>query len=247
MKGSLAQAAALAAHAKARAHDLKLGDDAYWNAHSTFQYVKTVRFLDPLRGVVGTTPHAWLETIPRGCLVDLYMTASHEGIAVSTGPSPGTWLPRWEPTGARHPEQKIWRVDYTLSGTPAVPEIASTTLDSARRRLAAILPRVDDFAASNTDFSSWCQTFQNSQALLQSPKPIAPYHPDILPSEGYTLASQQLLAAAVAAYVFGGMGSWNDGEPSSSKARSLYRELSQELWFSVLEGIVTAVNHGFSA
>src|SRR3989442_14553384 len=45
MNGILAQAAALAAHAKASRVDARAGGDAeYWKHHSTFKYVKSVNF-----------------------------------------------------------------------------------------------------------------------------------------------------------------------------------------------------------
>ena len=78
-------------------------------------------------------------------------------------------------------------------------------------------------------------------------KPTAPYHPDILPPAGYTLAAQQLLAAAVGGFVFGGMGSWNDSAPESADARPQYERLSEELYAAVTGGLVVAINGGMAA
>src|SRR4051794_262143 len=59
--------------------------------------------------------------------------------------------------------------------------------------------------------------------MLTAVEPTAPYHPDILPSAGYTLAARQLLAGAVASFVFGGMGSWNDVVSHRSRTRTKVR------------------------
>src|SRR3989442_9105903 len=72
MNGILAQAAALAAHAKASRVDARAGGDAeYWKHHSTFKYVKSVNFGVRRRRLfrtafetVATEPSEWLARFP---------------------------------------------------------------------------------------------------------------------------------------------------------------------------------------
>ena len=73
---------------------------------------------------------------------------------------------------------------------------------------------------------------------------MAQFHPDILPSAGYTLAARQWLAAEVGGFVFGGMGSWNDGGPVSAQARLEYDRLTEELYSAVTDVLRVAVNTG---
>ncbi|MBW3624663.1 MAG: hypothetical protein KY468_14755 [Armatimonadetes bacterium] len=51
----------------------------------------------------------------------------------------------------------------------------------------------------------------------------------MLPEEGYSLLARQLLATATQAYVFGGMGSWNDIGFEGSLQRE-YEKVSADLY-----------------
>jgi hypothetical protein len=267
MNGILAQTAALTAHAKVHALDPQLGgDDAYWAAHSTFKYVKTVTFLAVKRGLlrssqqeIATTPPGWMTALPRASVIrffslgaagspaahvaSAFVGGTREGIGVSSSGSNDIWIPAWNATGDKYPEQKIWRVQYTMVKDSGIP-LPAPTVVIARERLGKALREITDFAAADSGLSPWCETFQRAADALGAPNPAAPYHPDILPPEGYTLEARQLLAAAVGGFVFGGMGSWNDGGPESSDARQEYEQLSTELYAAVMEGLGVAVNDG---
>lgn len=267
VNGILAQTAALAALAKVHALDPRLGgDDAYWAAHSTFKYVKAVTFVAVKRGFfrssqeeIATTPPGWMTALPRGSVIrffslgaagnlpahvaSAFVGGTREGIAVSSSAANGIWIPAWEATGDKYPEPQIWRVRYTMMKAPGIPPFAPR-VQMARERLGKVLREATDFAAADPGLSSWCETFRKAAAALEAPNPVAPYHPDILPPEGYTLDARQLLAAAVGGFVFGGMGSWNDGGPESSEARQQYDRLSKKLYAAVMEGLGVAVNDG---
>src|SRR5258708_16386767 len=78
-------------------------------------------------------------------------------------------------------------------------------------------------------------------------KPIAPYHPDVLPADGYSLSARQLMAASVAAFVFGGMGSWNDTGFADREMQARYERVTRQLYIAVMDGLVTAVNASVSS
>lgn len=269
MNGELAQTAALAAHAKAHAVDARLGgDDTYWAAHSTFKYVKTItfvvvkrRFLRSSQQQVATTPSGWMAALPPSSLITLFsrgpagslrahiasafVSGTRDGIVVSSNGSGGIWVPSWDLTRDEYPEHKIWRVRYVMVKGSAIPLLAMT-VEEARERLGKILRVAADFAGADLALSSWCETFRKAEDALGAPNPVAPYHPDILPPDGYTLAARQLLAAAVGGFVFGGMGSWNDYSPESSDARQEYERLSEQLYAAVTDGLRVAVNDGMA-
>src|SRR5688572_8706453 len=79
MNGFLAQAAALAAHAQARRLNTSLGgDEAYWRQHSTFRYVRQLRFTVRNRRLfrsseveVATTPPQWMATLSSDARISL--------------------------------------------------------------------------------------------------------------------------------------------------------------------------------
>jgi hypothetical protein len=72
MNGILAQTAALAAHARARLLDTRLGgDEAYWERHSTLKYVRTLKFTTRKAGLfrsaevaIASSPSGWMSTFP---------------------------------------------------------------------------------------------------------------------------------------------------------------------------------------
>jgi hypothetical protein len=71
--------------------------------------------------------------------------------------------------------------------------------------------------------------------------PDIPYHPDLLPA-GYTSEARQLAAMAVKAWVFGGMGSWNDVYFDDRQVAAEYAAISQNLYGALLRALLASVN-----
>jgi len=67
------------------------------------------------------------------------------------------------------------------------------------------------------------------------------YHDDLAPDRALPLAATQILWAAQAAWVFGGMGSWNDLWFEGDD-QSLYEQLSEDLYQLLNVAIVIAAN-----
>jgi hypothetical protein len=55
------------------------------------------------------------------------------------------------------------------------------------------------------------------------------YHSDLMPENAYGMAEQQLLFAASHAWVFGGMGSWNDMGFEDKQVQHRYETVSSAL------------------
>jgi len=73
-----------------------------------------------------------------------------------------------------------------------------------------------------------------------------PYHTDMLPAP-YTPQSRHLSPAAAQAWVFGGMGSWNDIGFVNGAVQSEYRELSGPLYAATLQALPADANEGLRA
>ena len=266
MNGILAQAAALAAHAKASRIDARAGGDAeYWKRHSTFKYVRSVSFVVRRRrllrstlATVATEAAGWMsrfsEVSADGVnLVPIPLSDDlppHIAAAFAGAPDHGIcvagrhlWVGAWTPTHRDDPEQRIWSVTYTSSEPGRLPP-PSMDLGSAREELAVALREIADFAGSDSALSSWCPTFHEAQRDLDRDDPRAPYHPDILPERGYQVRARQLLAGAVRGWVFGGMGSWNDVWVEHCAARARYERVTQRLYAAVTGALAAAVNRG---
>ena len=68
-----------------------------------------------------------------------------------------------------------------------------------------------------------------------------PYYRDLLPA-GYTSEARLLAAMAVKAWVFGGMGSWNDVYFGDQEAAAEYAAISRNLYSTLLRALVASVN-----
>ena len=148
------------------------------------------------------------------------------------------WSGRWAVTARKHPEQRIWSVKVHGVRTHASP-YEGPDLFAATGRLDAALEAVLSLVAGRRYFESWERTFRNARACLFSSAREIEYHPDLLPSEDYDLQARRLLAAASQAWVFGGMGSWND---VALEDDGRYKPFTIELFEAVLDAVLAAAN-----
>jgi hypothetical protein len=255
VNGELAQLVALSAHGNAAL----AGHAAEWDPeNSVFRFVNAVRFVGPSSEASDCT--AWWnllknDGISRLCLVRVPPArrfpgvAEHHEVAFAGGLAAGIlaqsrgnprqiWRAYWQVTEPNHPNRAIWSIEYrsgdvaSLTSLPAWP-----SLDSAAAALAGALRRIRTFAGTQ-ELESWTPWFDQALALLSSPEPVPPTHPDLLPAPGYSLAARQILAAAVRGWVFGGMGSWNDADIPDPA----YESVTRDYFEAVMNGIVAAVN-----
>ena len=151
-----------------------------------------------------------------------------------------SWTGNWAVTIPKHPEQRIWSARFHGSPTDITLR-EGPSLNAATQRLDGALAEVSAFAAGHSLLEDWNKVFLTARALLSSNAPEIPYHPDMLPPNGYSLTARRLVAAASAAWVFGGMGSWNDiavGDPVR------YQVVSAELFEAVFDAVLAGTNSG---
>ena len=67
------------------------------------------------------------------------------------------------------------------------------------------------------------------------------YHGDLVQADLLSLGDLQLFCCAAKAWVFGGMGSWNDVWFGGSDQED-YRELSDRLFSAIVDGLLFATN-----
>ncbi len=151
------------------------------------------------------------------------------------------WAARWE-LGDRHREDsKIWRVTYgrVVADGPSAQAEAGASAEEIRQQLMAHLPEMAEFARAHYE-ERFARAFDVALACLVSPYPIeAPGRlapKNVLPEIG-----AQLLDAVQAAWVFGGMGSWND-LAFGGEAQVQYEALSAELYRLLNTAIMAAAN-----
>jgi hypothetical protein len=152
------------------------------------------------------------------------------------------WEARWLVGNREDPERKIWDVSYRRvdQGRAHLP-FASESLSALKNDLEGVLSRIDAFATRKS-LESFASKFQAAKNVLFSAKPLSKtYHSDLAPTSDIPLEAKQLLAAAQLAWVFGGMGSWND-MGFEGRDQIEYVRISDELYSLLHRAICAAVN-----
>lgn len=157
----------------------------------------------------------------------------------SDGPLPRLWRSQWAVQDRDRPDRRIWVVE--LAGAPvAAPWPAHAVDGSAEEDLRRALAGIGDYA-HRAGLDEWTPWFAEALRILDSSDPAIPYNPDLAPAS-LPLASRRLLAGAVKAWVFGGMGSWNDVALSDPALAREYDRWTAELYSAVLAAVVAVTD-----
>lgn len=258
MNGELAQAVALVAHGNPA---LVRGDGlrGMESSNSTFQYVRSVTFEVErrLRGRVAVASvDDWVRALRRASIGRLSLIAG--GAAPAAFANQGTWgvlghgrertsawYARWgvnkDGVDPADPKPRLWEVTYGLSASDGTVELGPPEVVATASLLREAVIEARSFASTHglEPFAAW---FGDALSLGDSPRPVPPYHGDMLPLSGYSLEARQLLAMATRSWVFGGMGSWNDVGFRDHAVQAQYDEITTRLYRAVLDGIRTATN-----
>ncbi|PKO19091.1 MAG: hypothetical protein CVU39_00640 [Chloroflexi bacterium HGW-Chloroflexi-10] len=151
------------------------------------------------------------------------------------------WYPKWETGG---PKEKPWSVEYRALMFPYSHAVPPVDLDLVKIRLGMAIAQALEFSSKQPAMENgyWIPRFTEALALLNSTNLITSFPAEILPESGYCLEARQILAAAAQAYVFGGMGSWNDMGFSDPALEKEYERISTELYEAIKMGTTLATN-----
>lgn len=150
------------------------------------------------------------------------------------------WAARWEVGDKNAKDRRIWRVAY---GCVAKADTQASSIDLHKRaaELRGALSNCRLFAEGN-DLDNFARCFRNAIETIESKgEKRYGFHKDLAVESTVSLLAEILLDACQSAWVFGGMGSWNDlyFEGESMKK---YNELSERLYQAVNNAIVDAAN-----
>jgi hypothetical protein len=120
-----------------------------------------------------------------------------------------------------------------------LPEIKILSLDTTKLYLTEIFTDLIEFTKRNK-LQNWEKIFQNAKDYLSNTNSNDLLAEGYLPEDCFSLETQQILAACDMAWVFGGMGSWND--LSSVDDYDLYNRLTANLWDTLCKSIAAAIN-----
>ena len=267
MQGTIAQPAALAIFG----NDVLRGYSRqnFWPTATVFKFCKAVKFValsgqatKPTESPFAEDPMQWIARLRDEGTTRLHIhavTGSAPGISdrMSVGFVEGggrwlietqrarvsdLWQARWQTVNRDDPDQKIWEVAYFRidQGRPHIP-LQTKSLAALRQDLMMVLSKIEAFAARQK-LEYFAGAFRKATGLLSSDDPLSEtYHSDLAPTPAMPLEAKRLLAAVQAAWVFGGMGSWNDLGFDGDDQRE-YDALSVELFSLLNQTLCVAIN-----
>ena len=242
---------------------------AFQSQNSTFTFCESVDFLEAPQGlptkkagIWAANPHDWFERLRKANVHTLKISHGPSGrtdiadrILVGFAGGGGRWLietrsadradyweARWQVGNRERRDKKIWRVSYIRIHTGNPPAYGQADdLTQLKAELRECLGDIADFSRSHK--LDWFRAaFESGIARLDSNAPLEGlYHQDIAPPGFLSLSANQLLGSVEAAWVFGGMGSWND-QSFEGESRTRYEELSERLFRLLNKAIVASVN-----
>ncbi len=151
------------------------------------------------------------------------------------------WIARWEVWNQKAPENRIWRVTYGRVASGVTAMLKSADLADIITRLTESLRDIHAFSAKH-ECGGFTQRFADALDTLESGgKNLHGYHKDLAPDGFLPAEAAAILDAAQSAWVFGGMGSWNDMGFDGDDEKQ-YERVSEQLFQVVTEAIVAAAN-----
>ncbi|MCL2296290.1 MAG: hypothetical protein FWC29_04325 [Methanomassiliicoccaceae archaeon] len=152
------------------------------------------------------------------------------------------WANRWMVTDKNAADRRIWTVNYGALSARHPTNDLQIDNQTVKNELRRVLSEIADFA-SEQDLQSWAEQFDRSMTVLDSSSPEEDFQPrDLIPLENYSLTAKQIIFSAGSAWVFGGMGSWNDLGFDDEADNEKYDDLSEQLYSKINEAIIAGIN-----
>ncbi len=268
MQGPLAQMFALTCHGNAALHGRPLAP--FLASNSTCQFCNSVSFIaggQPVAGemqqfTLAETPDQWLENLSKRGIKGLrLLQQSRNDERLSDRESAGFvgggrlwkiegireggqsefWLNRWEVVNRHAEDKRIWKVTYGLVEVSPTKSTHMRGLEEIASDLGAALAEIRRFAEAHK-CEDFARCFSNGLGALDDPKADIGYHKDLYPPGVLIPRAESVLKAAQVAWVFGGMGSWNDmGFEGNTQVE--YHRVSDRLFALLNEGIAAAATN----
>ncbi|MFI5160185.1 MAG: hypothetical protein ACHQHN_02865 [Sphingobacteriales bacterium] len=271
MNESLAQSVALISYGNEYLNNGNV-EDNFYPCNSTFKHYNSVQYVDFNNAIfrsqitevmVAQSPIGWFKLLKKGGCKKLALnyhlskdqsfTPDYKLMGFGTGGGPwlieaiydeysNYWVNKSEVTKRDDPAKKFWSIKYGVIAKNKPIIDMHYDLIETRNNLDAVLLEIKALASRHS-LDYWADVFQKAQDTLKSPNPNREYyHKDLIIAKNYSLAAQQLLFAAGLAFVFGGMGSWNDLAFEMEDENEMYRSLSSKLYNEINKSIIAAVN-----
>ncbi|WP_293304558.1 hypothetical protein [Pedobacter sp. UBA5917] len=239
--------------------------------HSAFQYCKNVFFSvedqnhpssenHPI--IVAESPVEWFGYLAKtGCkTLKLYYESSDGSTGIKDHKLAGMiggggawlieaiypensdfWYGAWEVTRDDATNSNVWTVNYKRIQHHIPSRNLQLDIETQKNILSDVLAKIEAFA-DEVNAENFAGIFQQANAWLTENYPERDYyHTDLLPDDTYSIPERQLFFAASGAWVFGGMGSWND-MGFVVEQQQVYENLSSALYTAINNAIIAAIN-----
>jgi len=155
------------------------------------------------------------------------------------------WLDRWVVGDRNAPDRRIWKVAYLLCETGPTAPLAMRSLNEIVGELRLTLERIRVFS-ERENCGGFTKCFADAIRALDDPDADIGYHKDLFPPGLLKPEAVSLLKAAQSAWVFGGMGSWND-MGFGGNVQVEYEKLSDMLFEGLNEAVEAAASSSMAA
>jgi hypothetical protein len=272
VKGGIAQIVALTCHGNAAQHGANTND--FFPKNSTCVFCEHINFVFVENSFQGNfketeiagTPQAWFAHLlangAKGIRL-IYQPHNKPGIPdrMSAGfvGGGGTWiievlgpktqsefwLAKWKVGNQNAHDKKIWRVTYGRVSIAPTSQFKPHDVQNAKNHLAQAIREIHAFSVEHDCGNFFTQCFADALDTLASEGAnLHGYHNDLAPAGFLPKQSLTLLDACQRAWVFGGMGSWND-KLFSGADKAEYDQVSEQLFRCLTEAIVVGANDSF--
>jgi hypothetical protein len=153
------------------------------------------------------------------------------------------WMARWEVCDQNDPDRPVWKVTYGRVGRQigTVPSLIEST--AVRSDLISALLQIRAFAEKH-DCKDFTEFFSRALDSLNENSSKHGYHNDLWIAGTLSESSCAIIDAAQSAWVFGGMGSWNDMIFSGDDEME-YERVSDQLFSALTGAICFAANETY--
>jgi hypothetical protein len=155
------------------------------------------------------------------------------------------WLSKWEVGDRNAPDRRIWNVTYGLAQIGKTEPLALRPEQDIADDLRSSLSEIKEFSRRHAN-GAFIDYFDRGSNALDNPAADLGYHKDLFPPGSLSAPSQSLLQCAQCAWVFGGMGSWND-QGFQGDLESEFERVSVRLFDLLNEAIAAAASASFPA
>jgi hypothetical protein len=152
------------------------------------------------------------------------------------------WQKRWQVTNKDAKDNKIWEVNYARTVEKFGVTNQQVDIEQTLIYLKGTIKEMINFCIKQ-DLSNWLDTFEKAYNIFSELTPNKHYyHQDLIVIRNYSLSAQQLLFSAANAWVFGGMGWWNDMGFIDEEVQKKYLLHSQQLYEQIILAIIATTN-----